>query len=103
MLFAYFISGTALTCPLDDEIYDVRESNNFARTYAPYFTRQVDYRSQLCIVDNIFGPTLSESACGLPLAAGARGPRRHRHRIPLHPRPRPRHRLLLRQATGEID
>ena len=35
--FAYFIFGTALTCPLDEAIYDLRESNNFPRTSETLF------------------------------------------------------------------
>ena len=35
--FAYFVFGTALPCPLDEAIYDLRESNNFPRTSETLF------------------------------------------------------------------
>ena len=35
--FAYLIFGTALPCPLDKAIYDLRESNNFPRTSETLF------------------------------------------------------------------
>ena len=38
--FAYFIFGTALPCPLDEAIYDLRESNNFPRTSETLFSLQ---------------------------------------------------------------